>query len=125
MKELIKLLTEYQKEDAYIFTFFRLYIGGCYNNENGSKRIRENIKEQCHNIALGKKLKSSDKKLKSQCISAFLRCLGIEFDLPRHQVRKAIFIAFDYSKETPEKLNDFNDSLVAEAVHYCGYSEII
>lgn len=125
MNILIKLLKEYQKENAYIFEFFKLYLDGSYGQPDVAYLIRKNIGEQLHNIAVGKRVKSSERRLKSQCISAFLKAVQTEFVLNRYKVNKAIFTAFEYSKETPEKLNEFNDWLVAEVTEYMGYSEII
>ena len=127
-KELTELLTDcnemttsikttYDFNNTWIRRFFRLYLDGSYT-------CYEDYKHNCKSILKADNSKNKVNELRAFIVPKFIAFIMLEFKISEYQVRKAIFQAFNYSKENKTELELFNCHLIEDALEMAISSEI-
>ena len=127
-KELTELLTDcnemttsikttYDFNNTWIRRYFRLYLDGSYT-------CYADYKNNCISILKANNSKSKVNKLRAFIEPKFIAFIMLEFKMSEYQVRKAIFEAFNYSKENKTELELFNCHLIEDALEMAISSEM-
>tara|TARA_R100000231_G_scaffold105734_1_gene78332 strand:+ start:527 stop:928 length:402 start_codon:yes stop_codon:yes gene_type:complete len=100
-----KGVTEYEMNNRWIRRYFRMFLDGSY----GGQGI---YNENCRAIT---ECNGNYRKLRAFIVPRFIEFIKLEFKMSEYQIRKAIFEAFNYSKDNTTSLDAFNNLLIFDA----------